>query len=72
MWNPKSGVDIWHGTISTNRRFGMVKFINRLTGTVMWVADDRVEEYKAAGHKVAIAKETPKPQKPATKKSRSK
>lgn len=52
----------------------MVKFINRLTGTVMWVAEDRVEEYKAAGHKVAIAKETPKPkpQKPATKKTRSK
>ncbi len=52
----------------------MVKLINRLTGTVMWVAEDRVEEYKAAGHKVAIAKETPKPkpQKPAAKKTRSK
>ena len=31
----------------------MVKFINRLTGTEMWVAEDRVEEYKAAGHKPA-------------------
>ncbi len=31
----------------------MVKFINRLTGTEMWVADERVDEYKAAGHKLA-------------------
>lgn len=28
----------------------MVEFINKLTGTKMFVADDRVEEYKAAGH----------------------
>lgn len=33
----------------------MVKFINRLTGTEMWVAEDRVEEYKAAGHKLAVS-----------------
>lgn len=31
----------------------MVKFINSITGTQMWVADDRVEEYKAAGHRLA-------------------
>lgn len=31
----------------------MVKFINRLTGGEMWIADDRVEEYKAAGHRPA-------------------
>lgn len=31
----------------------MIKMINRLTGGEMWVADDRVEEYKAAGHKLA-------------------
>ena len=31
----------------------MVRFINKFTGTEMWVADDRVEEYKAAGHKPA-------------------
>lgn len=31
----------------------MVKFINAYTGTEMWVAEDRVEEYKAAGHKLA-------------------
>lgn len=31
----------------------MVEFINGITGTQMWVADERVEEYKAAGHKLA-------------------
>ena len=33
----------------------MVKFINRLTGSEMWVAEDRAEEYKAAGHKLAAS-----------------
>lgn len=33
----------------------MVKFINRITGGVMWVHESRVEEYKAAGHKPAAA-----------------
>ncbi len=28
----------------------MVRFINRLTGSMMWVHESRVEEYKAAGH----------------------
>lgn len=28
----------------------MIEFINRMTGTRMWVAENRVEEYKAAGH----------------------
>lgn len=31
----------------------MVEFINCVTGTQMWVADERVEEYKAAGHQLA-------------------
>lgn len=31
----------------------MVKFINKITGTEMLVANDRAEEYKAAGHKLA-------------------
>lgn len=31
----------------------MVKFINGLTNTEMWVSDDRVDEYKAAGHRLA-------------------
>lgn len=43
----------------------MIKFINKLTGGEMWVAEDRVEEYKAAGHKIAAAPEATKPaQKP--------
>lgn len=28
----------------------MVRFINRLTGSLMWVADDRADEYVRAGH----------------------
>lgn len=31
----------------------MIKFINSVTGTEMLVADDRREEYLAAGHKLA-------------------
>lgn len=31
----------------------MVRFINALTGTEMLVADDRKEEYIAAGHRLA-------------------
>ena len=31
----------------------MKRFINTMTGTEMWVADNRVDEYKAAGHKLA-------------------
>lgn len=42
----------------------MIKFINRLTGGEMWVAEDRVEEYKAAGHKLAAS---PLKGKPASK-----
>lgn len=43
----------------------MVKFINYYTGTTMYVAEDRVEEYVSAGHKLAdttpkTTKEKPK------------
>lgn len=31
----------------------MIKFINALTGTEMLVADDRKDEYLAAGHRLA-------------------
>ena len=31
----------------------MVKMLNRLNGNEMWVAEDRVEEYIAAGHRLA-------------------
>ena len=46
----------------------MVKFINRLTGTEMWVAEDRAEEYKAAGHRLA-AKSAEKPKKTPDRKT---
>ena len=50
----------------------MVEFINKVTGTKMLVAEDRVEAYKAAGHKLAAnaKREEPakEPEKPAKKK----
>ena len=45
----------------------MVKLINKLTGNPMYVAEDRVEEYLAAGHKKPV-----EPKKPAAKKGRAK
>ena len=36
----------------------MVKFINQLTGTVMYVAEERAAEYAAAGHK-QVARDPP-------------
>ena len=47
----------------------MVKMRNALFGSIMWVAEDRVEEYLAAGHKLA---ETPEPVKKAPKKKTTK
>ena len=44
----------------------MVEMIHARTGSRMWVADDRVEEYKAAGHKPAA------PVKPAEEKPKGK
>lgn len=35
----------------------MARFINRITNTEMWVADERIEEYKAAGH--SLVADTP-------------
>lgn len=34
--------------------------VNALTGSRMWVAEDRVEEYVAAGHKLAAVPVTEK------------
>ena len=39
----------------------MVTFINSLTGTEMLVADDRKEEYLAAGYKLAASSKAEKP-----------
>lgn len=43
-----------------------VEMVNKLTGSRMWVADDRVEEYKAAGHKLAASSNATE-KKPASK-----
>lgn len=32
----------------------MIKLINAITGTEMWVANDRAAEYLARGHKPAV------------------
>lgn len=48
-----------------------VKMINSLTGSEMLVSIDRVEEYKAAGHKlVVVAEEKKEPAKARRKKSK--
>lgn len=51
----------------------MIEFRNKTTGGTMWVAEDRAEEYIAAGHKPAAftaekPKAKPKAKKTATKK----
>lgn len=46
----------------------MVRFINKITGGVMWVHESRVEEYKAAGHRPAADSKN-KPVKRTTKKN---
>ena len=38
----------------------MVEFINPFTSTSFWVADDRVDEYKAAGFSPVANLEKPK------------
>lgn len=52
----------------------MVEMVNAYTGTSMWVADDRVDEYKAAGHKLAAIsteeKPTEKPKKATSKRGK--
>lgn len=51
----------------------MIQFINKITGGVMWVAEDRADEYKAAGHKpAASAAEPQKPPKTKTTKTKTK
>lgn len=50
----------------------MIKMINGQFGNEMWVAEDRVEEYKAAGHRLAASDTEPaeKPKKAAEKKTK--
>ena len=49
----------------------MVRFINRATGSVMWVHESRVEEYNAAGHKPAAEEQKPV-KRPSTKSAKAK
>lgn len=46
----------------------MVKLINWYTGSEMYVAEDRVDEYLAAGHKRPVRVEPLKAEKKATSK----
>lgn len=39
----------------------MIRFIHRLTGTVMYVPDERREEYLSAGHRLAPVPEAKPP-----------
>lgn len=32
----------------------MIRMVNKLTGGPMWVAEDRIDEYLAAGHTFAV------------------
>ncbi len=51
----------------------MTKMIDRVTGVSMWVADNRVEEYLAAGHKLAAdLQPEPQEEKPKRKKTTAK
>lgn len=57
----------------------MVKFINHMTNTVMWVHESRVAEYMALGHRPAEQylppaepAPAPAPAKPAAKKKKKK
>lgn len=45
----------------------MVRMINKRFGTEMLVAEDRVEEYLAAGHKLAASDTKPASKKPKNK-----
>ena len=45
----------------------MVKMINKHFGNEMLVAEERVEEYKAAGHKLAASDTKPAEEKPKSK-----
>lgn len=38
-----------------------IKFRNKLTGSIMWVADDRAEEYRQLGYREIIDTPSEKP-----------
>ena len=42
----------------------MIRMINGITGTTMWVSAERLEEYLKAGHKLATPPAKPMPAEP--------
>ena len=42
----------------------MVRMISAFTGATMWVAEERIDEYLAAGHRLAVPPEPPAPATP--------
>lgn len=42
----------------------MIRMINCLTGSTMWVAESRLDEYLGAGHKLASPPVKPAPAEP--------
>ena len=50
----------------------MIALINRVTGTTMYVSEDRVAEYLAAGHKLETVVKKAEMPKTATKKTATK
>lgn len=42
----------------------MIRMVNALTGSVMWVHETRLEEYLAAGHTLAVPPTPPEPAEP--------
>lgn len=50
----------------------MIKLINSTTNTDMWVADNRKDEYIAAGHKLAAVAPKEPEEKPTEPKKRVK
>jgi len=49
-----------------------VELIHCELGTHMWVTEDRVDEYKAAGHKLAAESDTPTKEVPKKRKTTKK
>ena len=42
----------------------MIRMINAITGSTMWVHESRLDEYLGAGHKLASAPKKPAPAEP--------
>jgi hypothetical protein len=42
----------------------MIRMINNITGSTMWVAESRLDEYLGAGHKLASLPAKPAPAEP--------